>query len=124
MEFLVADVPTRAPLMSFVKDNYGLCGQAGARMKSWLCGALWVDSAFSTPGTSSTLLLTSYAAGQWATLVLQTKWALPSLAQHYPSSSVSVTFDLSAPDLWCAFTDAPPCQHETHFQNLSSTHKP
>lgn len=99
MEFLVADVPTRAPLMSFVKDNYGLRGRAGARMKSWLCEALWVDSAFSTPGTSSTLLVTSCAAGQWATLVLQTKWALRSLAQHSPSTSITVTFDRSAPDL-------------------------
>ena len=37
MEFLVADVATRSPLMSFVKDNYGLGGVSRVGMKSRLC---------------------------------------------------------------------------------------
>lgn len=44
MEFLIADVATRSPLMSFVKDNYGLGGMAREGMKSWLC-AVWIDVA-------------------------------------------------------------------------------
>lgn len=44
MEFLIVDVATRSPLMSFVKDNYGLSGMAREGMKSWLC-VVWVDVA-------------------------------------------------------------------------------
>lgn len=50
MEFLIADVATRALLMNFVKDNYGLLTVAEELDEKL---ALCVDSAFSSPCTLS-----------------------------------------------------------------------
>ncbi len=53
MEFLIADVATRALLMNFVKDNYGLLTVAEELDEKLALCALCVDSAFSSPCTLS-----------------------------------------------------------------------